>query len=826
MQNQVSAEAISSREATTKWFKDTCASYCEYVSKALRLATPELYQRITRDKGVGAAFLALMDGDGDNDSPLATDLLNAISLSYLQHFSDDRAAVAFGSGTLLNDFLDIGDTPDWIAFPSTIDALREGKNLDDPRDCSTLLGAGECALTERGHTHVNWWLSNVKRYRPDLATVYGMRFDNQSQLAHLSSFEAAGNPQSLGEPMGTLDVWIAHVLLLYETLSTRDTRFTYLGAGSHTARWNFKAGPGAEEEFCIEPVYSSPHPGKMTWAGLTTCHHPAGGSDATKAHGDEAVGFYKISWQNEAVNKISEGELLDLAHADSWLPGLVRPWDHWREGGPGQSVSNTDETRVKDVLHLASVGQPFSQCGSVREMLDAIFDATCTILGLCKRGIMHRDLSWYNVLIKALHDPALSARYPEKKVASVDEVPCIKYVLTGDRTAEPFALVTDLDLAVKFEPDVSRKYRGPRGAVGTPMFISLERASKKPQLRVHNSGEDLEDLKDKLLKVEKFPEFFSRAFPSNDGFDRFISGGFAAEKEREGKTRTPLRDYGHHPRHDVESLFWILYWGLARACPLGSDAMDTIDGDMSRFVQAMLRFSTEQDDRDKYFSVAAIEKILHPRLARFAPLLASMVRYLSVPWHRYHGLKVTSDIELYHAHIAFMRLLLEEIRILYESPELDVLLDTTQPRIRNLANDQALLGPGYTRLVIDSDEGTAATGSPDDASTADTSATVVPADGPVRDAETATAAKRKRPDDSDDSDDEADELDAKRMKADRPVSLTVREMADMFEADRTLWFSRGNREVGPKRTPRAANAYIFTASSGGCDSEQSYSAEA
>ncbi|KZV87641.1 hypothetical protein EXIGLDRAFT_620387 [Exidia glandulosa HHB12029] len=138
----------------------------------------------------------------------------------------------------------------------------------------------------------------------------------------------------------------------------------------------------------------------MTWVGFEIGGDPKVlDSVCTK----DCVGVVKVSYQ-DTQGKFKEGELLDRVHADGWLPGVVRHtfWEREEARKVGDvTLPDNDPNRivrVKETIHLGSVGDPLSQCSTPLQMLKVAYDAAETHLQLLKRGVLHRDLSWFNIL--------------------------------------------------------------------------------------------------------------------------------------------------------------------------------------------------------------------------------------------------------------------------------------------------------------------------------------------------------------------------------------------------------------------------------------------
>ncbi|KZW03358.1 hypothetical protein EXIGLDRAFT_699225 [Exidia glandulosa HHB12029] len=250
----------------------------------------------------------------------------------------------------------------------------------------------------------------------------------------------------------------------------------------------------------------------------------------------------------------------------------------------------------------------------------------------------------------------------------------------------------DLDLAARNSDFNDHNYKGRRERTGTPMFISLELASKIPLKIIPDPY--LQRLYARFEK-SKSDEYIKKAFGDSDdatsrcnqslrNFKRVVS--YELERSKNFVTATTNPNITHLPRHDCESVYMIMSYFLARAFPRGPndspsirppEPVDDDDQDsLERFCDVMLqhRIGIERSRHKLHFSRAQ-EEILHADLKHFAPVLQHMAAYMYVPWHLYDN-----ETELDHAHIAFRWLLLLEIAAI-ESGEVPDVLFSTHPRL-------------------------------------------------------------------------------------------------------------------------------------------------
>jgi hypothetical protein len=177
----------------------------------------------------------------------------------------------------------------------------------------------------------------------------------------------------------------------------------------------------------------------------------------------------------------------------------------------------------------------------------------------------------------------------------------------------------------------------------------------------------LESLRQTLvvpLEDNFFDEFDRKA---NAYHEKYNPPTLAAALAQRSKTSVDMHEPDaavHEPRHDVESMFWLLCFALARANPK-SDAPNPHDPTeaYSEFCEVMLnrpRTSSLRDDRGRYLEETeeGWKAILHPKLARLSGLLHHMGQYLAIRSFDHQNTQWGS----YHAHQVFKILLVSAIK--------------------------------------------------------------------------------------------------------------------------------------------------------------------
>ncbi|EJD52393.1 hypothetical protein AURDEDRAFT_158119 [Auricularia subglabra TFB-10046 SS5] len=340
---------------------------------------------------------------------------------------------------------------------------------------------------------------------------------------------------------------------------------------------------------------------------------------------------------------------------------------------------------VREIVHLASVGEPLSQCDSPRELLEVAYDLLETHIHMWEEGILHCDLSWFNVLCKPKH--FVGGDDNEKTR------PCIKAVLhdlaNGDavdngRTFKSSVLLIDLDNSICRDDLQAYAEQGLHPKIGTAGFISCELASPESKGE-YRTGRDAQMWSNLFaaLNVEELPHgraALSRAFPNGDGdFMEKLRKVQTLELDSldwpEALTKRPL----HNPRHDAESIFWIFFLAFVRTRPRSSSADEhKYDHAYTRLCEALLCNEGDYGDASsrerELYSLRRNREVFHPALKAFEEVFKILAFYVSLPWYQYETI-VSPD----HAHIAFRRIILYYLLKL-DSETLDIALNTEHPR--------------------------------------------------------------------------------------------------------------------------------------------------
>ncbi|EJD52437.1 hypothetical protein AURDEDRAFT_149194 [Auricularia subglabra TFB-10046 SS5] len=355
---------------------------------------------------------------------------------------------------------------------------------------------------------------------------------------------------------------------------------------------------------------------------------------------------------------------------------------------PGLSEDEVDFVeRIQEVLHIASIGEPLSQCETPREILYSAYDLLETYDHLWDEDIMHRDVSWFNVMVKPAHHTG--------RDTTAQERPCIRKLMheAGHSDEQPLVssvLLGDLDHAIDMkDPERDRKRRE---RTGTPMFISMDLAEFRsaPYSPPDDSLENV--LVPKLRYLDSHPSLLRSAFPKGDGdfmasFEKVLSQEIWRRQTISFSQRPK-----HSPRHDGESIFWVYLWAFVRARPRG--ALPETGTELERssaFCEDLLAHVIGENGagpgasgRASYMQVpnTHLRELFHPSLVVFEEMFVAMAAYLRIPWHLH-----PDTVKPNHVQTAFRRIVFGFVHHLQctKPALLDLALDTERPRpiIRN-----------------------------------------------------------------------------------------------------------------------------------------------
>ncbi|KAI0772783.1 hypothetical protein BD413DRAFT_473673, partial [Trametes elegans] len=359
--------------------------------------------------------------------------------------------------------------------------------------------------------------------------------------------------------------------------------------------------------------------------------------------------------------RYEEGELLEHAHAEGYIPGLVR--SVWAEDvmsdGRKVMVKDGSYTRRKRRIILADSGAKLEWAASVNDLLMVIYDVLEAHRTLVrKRAILHRDMSLYNILMypELSSWPMMQAKgYYKDSPALIDEVLAGKLSDPDERKAH--CLLIDLDNAARLDGNDTKVIRHELGfRTGTPIYIAraVAQGEVPPSIfQLHRMPPLSPQAKEKYVSVygeERYNLY------NDEGYT--IHGGNPFDELNRDDAKGPVTFY-HRWEYDAESVFWTLYSVLIRVVPQGITISDS--------AQALLRdrwtllvghtIAVEKVDRRNSLLSEAVTKLISlfvPTMHDVARLLDAMARqvapsYASMP---------TPPPQEDHLHEALQRLIL------------------------------------------------------------------------------------------------------------------------------------------------------------------------
>ncbi|KAF8519935.1 hypothetical protein JB92DRAFT_3112012 [Gautieria morchelliformis] len=403
------------------------------------------------------------------------------------------------------------------------------------------------------------------------------------------------------------------------------------------------------------------------------------GATATRSTGIPKVIVLKV-YCRDVTRRFREEEILQEIHKDGYLPGVPRISKDASER-PFQFPGHKDHTREACMVPLTTTGESLSKCKDVLQFLKAMYDLTEVHRVLVEtKGILHRDISWANILINYQHFEG-----PDE----IDlNIPFIDRIL-NQRVPKVQVLLTDFDNAMKIHgtghrhaPDEA-KLAEQRGITGTPAFIA--------EVLAHPS-----------LSVELFP--FQRLETLNDTIPHPRTDRDSSDKQffQQVATYKRLDDehVSHQAIHDAESIFWVIVFFMVRANPKGSESYKNIEMRSETFEaiaeHEIGKLRSARGAHFERFTEKRWAKMLPDKLAGFSATLHELWRYFSFPWY---GIQVPPEHQ-FHAHNFLQRLLFREIKRLIHMADSIELELAPLPVYSSLSGIQrsATLGPSLRLL--------------------------------------------------------------------------------------------------------------------------------
>ncbi|KAG9013494.1 hypothetical protein FRB90_006014 [Tulasnella sp. 427] len=259
--------------------------------------------------------------------------------------------------------------------------------------------------------------------------------------------------------------------------------------------------------------------------------------------------------------RFDENAIIEHIHESGIVPGFVQALHHEENKLPLSNIVSSAGRR----LGMCQYGTAFDTIGTALEMLYTVYDLLEVLRHLrVHRKVLHRDISKGNVLYVLLNDN----EDEDEDAGNIDTGPVELSVslvfirgLLGKRNKpqDTSTLLIDLNRGEDLESKTDEKRMD---RTGTPLFIA----------RAVQRGSPVPSLYPRLPQIPPSPEVYTSRHPNR--VERFPQ--MKSEHLPESATSDPKTVTRHELNHDVESVFWpVFYWAM-RAQPQGK-GLEPID---------------------------------------------------------------------------------------------------------------------------------------------------------------------------------------------------------------------------------------------------------
>ncbi|KAF8581019.1 hypothetical protein K439DRAFT_1662495 [Ramaria rubella] len=550
-----------------------------------------------------------------------------------------------------HDIFKVGVKPDILAIFSTledlcrtinspesilVDAPHKGSLSETPPSWSLVESAVE-SKPDRvdAKDQVNQYADTLLRYRPDKTKAVCLTSNQYGYVFYVSEPCGVHCSRKYGWDEDLTDLFRFVYSFYSPTCNKQDPTFSRAELRQNRYQWHVSL---CGTTYDVAPVLSRKGAGRRTWIGIGT------------VLGSEPPAFriVKDMWRDDQ-RRFEEGALLKKVHEEGCVPGVVRLVASGTV--QGLTAGRIPNTRTKHRLVMGSSGCRLSACRSVLQFLKVMYDALEAHQHLVERGILHRDMSWYNILCNPRH----YVDHPEGK-ESLHRT-CIADVM-GEENPSSCCLITDFDNSAAL--DETSGYSELTHRTGTPMFIAVDISGGEfgHSMVVSQKITTAELQLDGEARQRFISSYSGESYDAFNAFlDSVLAGTFPTKDPFSSSEETAT--IVHQPFHDVESMFWVIVWFLMRTWPEDSCEPEITD-QYKLSTAAMLghRIGTDgfglRKDLLRYKD-RIWERILHSECRPLASMLANMAAYLGIRWLSH------PDAPPCHSHEALKRLLLKEI---------------------------------------------------------------------------------------------------------------------------------------------------------------------
>ena len=333
---------------------------------------------------------------------------------------------------LFGDEFDARLKPDIIAYISTLkyaqtylNFLKTGviPELGALRPFwSQLSAVAELKVSANPEAQLLHYLQTTLHYRPDFSFVIGLASRLRGfTFYRLSAVNATVNPPKTSKPY----LWTKkntphlqkYIAAIYHAEEARYNDMTF--GLENRMIWTLVKEAKKWEIF---PFRCGRYPGRGTWIGAA--------AEVGEAR-QSAIRIAKLYWADIRA-RWEEGPLYEQAHALGVIPGLATAVQHWKTGkttsmsevAPPEEqeskLQRSQQIREQYCVMLGTLGKPLNNCETVLHILRAMFDllvskCQCFVSlslrstfaahrAMCEQDVLHRDISWGNVLVDPVYD--------------------------------------------------------------------------------------------------------------------------------------------------------------------------------------------------------------------------------------------------------------------------------------------------------------------------------------------------------------------------------------------------------------------------------------
>ncbi|KAF8342766.1 uncharacterized protein EI90DRAFT_3115309 [Cantharellus anzutake] len=368
-----------------------------------------------------------------------------------------------------------------------------------------------------------------------------------------------------------------------------------------------------------------------------------------------------------------EMKMLHHIHEDGYVAGIVRGvefdgepidisiWDsdELNQWNADKSHGQVTSRRSSAMVYL-DTGAPISKGKTVLDLVAGFFDFVEELRYIVeRREVVHRDISPSNIYtyVKSVtpQNPTALGIPGNMLNPSANQPTFINKYLLPDNRNLPRGLVGGLHMAASYQPDNDQAAEILRQFTGTPLY-SPRAILSRTWIPAPYRFPSMPELQGEALQV------YHMLF----GPVAYEAGHEVYDRNNTHTSRLSLQDPPlYRPRHDVESLYWVIIDILLHAKPERSE--DSPSRKLTEFEDTLNGRTYRGSDRTTYLFYQDLDwwrQTLHPALG---PVLGELLHKMTQqvgPEYEY----LIDPPRSTHLHEAFRRLLLQAIVALRQQP--------------------------------------------------------------------------------------------------------------------------------------------------------------